>query len=433
MFNPDDLEKLIESFIKLAGSHPWLSVPVLVCAIGLALSIGVKTAKEHFGWVVDVIKGGTRQQRIKLGATFAAVLLAAIVAPVIVTQTQKTKPVFIGIEREVMTKEFTARWMYADEKNGSITYRLVARNNGETEQDVTTIPYHRVNLTGPVTLQVTATLPDGSTRTSSEVRTEIYRDSIDRLIHKGHLVVGIHADDAPGVFCYSTPDSGYQGFDIDFSKIIARKLAAKYMIPYRDPEVVFYHWPELLDQPAKHHIDYAIASISRIQERERRYGIKFTDPYYRTVMGVIRITGNDRDIIPLKRLKLMKLASNRFTTTAAVADRYQLDSRRADTKQEVFALLADGTVEGVLYDYARGIVEAKQRGWHANRIDFSEGGKKPPPDEEYAIAVAPVNERLRLDINDVIRSLDTNRMITTRIENFQRGSGPLAEPARAER
>jgi len=68
------------------------------------------------------------------------------VAPIIVCQTQKTKPVFVGIEQEVMTKEFTARWMYADETNGLVKYCLVARNNRETEQDVATIPYHRVNL-----------------------------------------------------------------------------------------------------------------------------------------------------------------------------------------------------------------------------------------------------------------------------------------------
>jgi len=73
MFNPDGLEKLVKSVIKLAGSHPWLSVPILVCAIALALSIGAKTDRKYFGWVIDIVKGGTWQERITLGAIFSTV------------------------------------------------------------------------------------------------------------------------------------------------------------------------------------------------------------------------------------------------------------------------------------------------------------------------------------------------------------------------
>src|SRR5579864_1200412 len=178
MFTPDELTKTVNSFIQLCSSHPWLSVPVVVVGISLAIAIAVKTSREHFGWVIRVLRHGTKKERLQLSAVAGVVLALAVLAPIIVIHAQQPKPYFVGIEPEVMTREFTARWQFAGDQGGSVKYHLIASGTNKTEDAWTTIPYHRVTLTGPISLRVIAKTKTGSTVSSDEVRTEIYSDSV---------------------------------------------------------------------------------------------------------------------------------------------------------------------------------------------------------------------------------------------------------------
>jgi ABC-type amino acid transport substrate-binding protein len=247
---------------------------------------------------------------------------------------------------------------------------------------------------------------------------EIYRDSVQRLQATGRLLVGIHADDNAGIFCFNSPDAGYQGFDIDLSKEIARRIAAKHGIPYQDPEFLFYHWPELLSEPGTNDVDFIIASISRTPEREEKYGLRFSFPYYTTQLGLVEKQGPTNKVTYAELTK-MKLASNSTTTAAAFADALKLHATQAPTKQEVFALLADGKVDAILYDYVRSLPEAKSRQWTSRPIDYATipAGIRPAA-EQYSIATAPLNDTLLADINEAIAAIDTKKMIDQRVQEF---------------
>ena len=282
-----------------------------------------------------------------------------------------------------------------------------------------TIPYHRVGLTGKVTLTVTAISKDGSSVTSDPQTLEIYRDSIERIKATGVFIVGIHADDNPGVFCYNSPDAGYTGFDIDLSREIAAKLKQKYGLSRLEPKFVFYHWPELLDEPAKHSVDFIIASISQTPEREQKYGLRFSRPYYTTRVGLIRQSGSNSQPVKYTELLRLSVAANRFTTASMFADSLKLRVTKADTKQEVFALLADRRVDGIIYDYVRSLSEASARGWQASEVDYETiPVRLRPKPEQYAVAFAVGNDELRSDVDDILSGIDTKQMIRQRINKY---------------
>jgi ABC-type amino acid transport substrate-binding protein len=420
--NIDDILKTLRSFLELVEKHPYLSVPILIVAIVLTIASAVKGAKEQLGWVFEIVKSGTYRQRIGLVASICLIVAIAVAVPKLVLTYHRPKPIFLDMKSNVLTREFNARWTYAEDHNGNVKYRLVAESQGGREEAQTTIPYHKISLTGLVKLQVTAVINDGSKRVSDPVTISIFRDSVQRLKSTGHLVIGIHADDNPGVFCFNSPDAGYQGFDIDLSREIARQIAAKYGVPYQEPSFSFYHWPELLEGPGSFDVDFIIASISRSAERQQKYGLRFSAPYYSTKVGLIQRAGAASEISYTDLVKLA-VAANSTTTASSFADRLKLHVTKADTKQDVLALLADGKVDGVVYDYVRSISEAKARGWISREIDYNSiPTLLRPAGEEYSVAVAPVNDQLLSDINDVLKHLDTNAMIEKRLERLKNGT-----------
>ena len=85
-------------------------------------------------------------------------------------------------------------------------------------------------------------------------------------------------------------------------------------------------------------------------------------------------------------------------------------------------MLADGKVDGIVYDYVRSKSEAKARGWSSVEIDYSSiPANLRPTSEQYSIALAPVNDALLNDIDDVLIHLDTTGMINSGIAQI--GSG----------
>jgi ABC-type amino acid transport substrate-binding protein len=422
MPNIDDVFKALRSLLEFTAGHPYLSIPIIAIVIVMTLASFIKSFKEQLGWVVNIAFSGTRRQRLVLLLVAGCIAVVAVVAPILVLHYGRPKPVFLDTKAVVLTREFNARWSYPEDRNGNIKYHLVAESPDIHQEVSTTIPYHKVGLTGRVKLQVTAIHSDGSERTSDPIYIEIYRDSIQRLKATGQLLVGIHADDNPGVFCFNSPDAGYQGFDIDLSKEIARHISAKYNLPYREPKFLFYHWPELLSAPSTYDVDFIIASISKTSERESNYSLRFSSPYYTTELGIIQ-KGGSTTKVTYADLKKLSLAANSTTTAAKFADALGLHAIKAPTKQEVFALLADGKVDAILYDYIRSLQEASSRHWSRREIDYASiPTRLRPSGEQYSIATAALNDALLNEINNVIATIDTKKMIDDRVRDLAQSS-----------
>jgi ABC-type amino acid transport substrate-binding protein len=418
MPNIDDIFKAFKSLVEFIGAHPYLSIPIVAIMLVMTLTSLGTSFKEQLGWIYDIIRQGTRRQRAVVVAAAVCITLIAIASPVVVLHYRRPKPIFLDIKPVVLTREFNARWSYSEDHNGNVKYHLVAESSEGQEEAFTTIPYHKVGLTGRVRLQVTATNKDGSESTSDPVFIDIYRDSIQRLKATGQLLVGIHADDNPGVFCFNSPDAGYQGFDIDLSREIAKRISAKYGVQYREPAFLFYHWPELLSEPSTNDVDFIIASISKTPEREEKFALRFSSPYYTTELGLVQKDGPTTKIAYADLLKL-SLAANSTTTAAKFAKSLRLHATMAPTKQEVFALLADDKVNGILYDYIRSLPEASSRRWISRQIDYTSIPTQfRPPAEEYSIATAALNDTLLTEINNVIAAVDTKKMIDDRVREL---------------
>jgi len=194
-------------------------------------------------------------------------------------------------------------------------------------------------------------------------------------------------------------------------------------MPFKEPQFLFYHWPELLSAPGSFDVDFIIASISNTPARQDLYGIRFSKPYYTTRVGLILKQTLPGLKITYSELSRLTVAANSTTTASSFVDTLKLSHvKKAGTKQEVFALLADGKVDGIVYDYVRSKSEAKARGWSSVEIDYSSiPANLRPTSEQYSIALAPVNDALLNDIDDVLIHLDTTGMINSGIAQI--GSG----------
>lgn len=162
-------------------------------------------------------------------------------------------------------------------------------------------------------------------------------------------------------------------------------------------------------------MDFIIASISKNPQREAAFGLRFSIPYYSTQLGVIARDGATSDLT-YNSLLHMTLAVNATTTAAQFAERLKLTAIKEPTKQEVFALMADGKADGILYDYVRSIPEAAARGWVSRRINYDTiPAQLHPVAEDYAIATAALNDGLLSEINSAINANNTHAMIEEKI------------------
>ncbi len=167
-----------------------------------------------------------------------------------------------------------------------MTYLVSLKNQHTGEvvmEDETRLPYCVVRIIqGRLAIKVSALRNGDVWSTSKEVVTEIYPNWVERLQATSRLVVGVHTDRTKGAFCYLDERDGWSGFDIDLINYVTDILSKRFGVENLKPDFRYYPWPEIFEAPRANDVDIIIASISRTDERQRKYDLIFSDPYFET-------------------------------------------------------------------------------------------------------------------------------------------------------
>jgi|SRR5882724_279937 len=408
---------------------------------GLAIVAGL-FALVSFGWgAIKVIDGlwaaarrflrtesrFARPLRILALVAISLVVIAVIAIPTLVRKAARTRPIITGPRGRVLDQRPVARWEYADAQPDT-RYRLTItdRETGRTIHQCTQQTVLPLALDGRLSLKVAIYAAGTQTQDcesinvqaeSNDVPIELFHDSVDRIRHLKTLSYAIHHDVSDGLFCYER-NGQYLGFDRELVELIASALKHEYgldelkLIPYE------YSWEQIFEAPRSAQVDLAIASISITKQRQDKYAVLFSRPYWSSELALItsRTTG---DLRPFLTYALADLQGKRIgyhkTTTAAdfVPMLTQALSgtttfHPAQDNEQLFGMLSNGEVDAVLYDLDRSWSAAPIGSkWIPARLDLQPLGYK---SEQYGLMFASLNGRLKTDVDQALAGIGPDRI-----------------------
>ncbi len=363
--NRGDIKSSLNELVgRILSEYPRLTLPVAVVFGLLGLATIGKTVVELFVWAYREWHGP--------GLILAALAVVAVSAAAIslVRFAISPRPKILELPAHYLSRSPRVRWEYPDDPFRSASYEVLIKLPGTEELKRINVPERMrqiglPGLTGRVEVSVDALVDGKKVGSSRPARTEIYRDSLERIRDTKKLRVAVHADPGEEIFCFYQ-DGQWQGFDIELSRLIASELShdqgmecAIDVVPF------FYQWPAVISAPNEHEVDMAIASVSITKDRVNEYGINFSKPYAVSGLGVIgyeRVFADRKpgDSIRLKALKGQVIAVHRETMAAKFVDKIKEDPRYRDIQvlsaadnDELRELLRDNTVSAVIHDYQR--------------------------------------------------------------------------------
>ena len=435
---PGKFRESLNDALGLISEYPRLALPVGVLFALFGLASVSKTLIDGFGWAYSV--GGI------LGVCVVGGIFAAVSAVVIriVKGAIAPRPTIQPLPAHYLSRSPIIKWEYKLEGERRTSYELDVQELNTGEKKIIPVPerMHQIaipGITGPLEISVYALVDGKRIRRSNVVRTEIYRDSVQRLFETGRLRVAVHTDPAEEIFCYYQ-DGRWQGLDIDFATLIASELQHDRAIARPlAVEYSFFEWPAIIVAPNQHEVDMAIASISISAERSKEYGVYFSVPYAESKLGIVAYSRTfagkkPGDLIYLELLKGKRIGVHKETMAQAFIEKAakgpgygDIEIQPAQNNDELRELLRDNAVDAVVHDYYRAFT-LLEGGMAVYRLDRDSDVR---PDE-YGIAFSRVNMMLLEKVDTILKKhqLRIRTILDRRIED--RARAILAEDQGAE-
>lgn len=426
----EDLRSFLMWYRDLSVTHPRFAVVLsLFALIGFGWA-AFKVISELWTAIRHFLQMEGRFARpLRILSLVVTVLLgiAVIVAPSIVRNTIRAKPEIRSPRGRVLDQRPVVRWDYADAQSDT-RYRLTItdRESGRTVQQCTQQTVMPLSLDGRLSLKVAAYSARSQARScesisvqaeSNDVPIEVFHDSVDRIRHLKTLAYAIHHDASDGLFCYEK-DGQYLGFDRELIERISSVLKKEYgltelkLIPYE------YSWDHIFEAPRSAQVDLAIASISITKQRQDKYDVLFSLPYWTSELAIIvsRPLGDLRPSLDyaVADLKGKRIGYHKSTTAADFVPTLSRALgkttifRPADDNEQLLDMLANGEVDGILYDLDRSwSIAPIGSKWIPARLDLQPLGYQP---EQYGIMFASLNGRLKADVDQALSGIGRDRI-----------------------
>ncbi len=426
----EDLRSFLIWYRDLCLTHPGLAI---VAGLFAVVSLGWGAFK-----VIDELLAAARRflqaqgrfvrpVRVLALVGVGLLVIAVVAIPSFVRKAARAKPVITAPRGRVLDQRPVVRWEYADAQPDT-RYRLTItdRETGRTVHQCTQQTVLPLARDGRLSLKVEAYTAGnqahdcGSIKVQAEsgdVPIELFYDSVDRIRHLKTLAYAVHHDASDGLFCYEN-DGQYLGFDRELLELIASELQREYdldelkLIPYE------YSWEQIFEAPRSAQVDLAIASISITAQRQAKYDVLFSQPYWTSELALIvsRPTGDLRPFLnyPVADLKGKRIGYHKTTTAADFVPTLSqalsgtTTFRPAEDNEQLFGMLSNGKVDGVLYDLDRSWSAAPIGSkWIPARLDLQPIGYRP---EQYGLMFASLNGRLKTDVDRALAEIGQARI-----------------------
>jgi ABC-type amino acid transport substrate-binding protein len=406
--------------------HPWVTITITFLLVVIVI-LCVFQATRGILEIVVAAKGDRRRALVSLGLAVGVLVLLFWAACWIFQELTRPRPIITSKTGKVLSPDYSLEWTYPDEQNGTVQY-FVSIIDKETGNSVPPrlelLPNARVAQPGNMLVQVQAVAPDATKVNSEVAEVDWYHDSVERIQKTGELVVGIHADNSEGLFCFRTATLqpyddrlsgeriGYDGFDIDLIKEIKKGLEGTLGLGPLKLKLVFVPWPDIIQRPNQFDVDFAIASISITPERAEQ--MLFSQAYWKSSMAILQpkssVSQSDGETFSFDNFDEQTIGVHQGTTELDFIKRLKKDKpnlkfREARNNTELFAMLQSGEVTAVIYDYDRSWAEIKTHpNWISRKINYDDLTRHhiAVSQEEYGIVFAKVNNKLCAQVNRVL-------------------------------
>jgi ABC-type amino acid transport substrate-binding protein len=392
-------------------------------------------ATQLWGALTDVravlwAQGG----RAALAAQLGFVVLGSVVVVLLAYWILLPRPKLVDLPSQQFAKDFVVlKWDYDAHVPGVTHYEvLLDYGFGFKRRSPTETRYAAVAHFGEFLVKVRAKARGKFSRTSDCVRVSVYRDALDRILKRRRMVVAIHPDNTEGFFCRIEPPGNddregkpeYQGLDIQLVDGFRRHLEKDGKGPIA-VQYLLLKWDEILAEPGRCEIDFAIASITISQERAARHRLLFSRPYWHSrlalVYDITRAKGDDKKALlaqnpfPVRCLHALDgVGVHSDTTATEIVAAHCANATIARTNPELFKALTNAEVQAVVYDEERVKSElSKHPSWKAVTLDEDV--------QAYGIAMAPASTDLKQALDDFLEGWE---------EKARKATSRTIEPAR---
>jgi len=248
---------------------------------------------------------------------------------------------------------------------------------------------------------------------SAPVKVTQYDSVYDRIRTTGQLHIYMSDAQDQDVFKWEK-NKGVQGVDIMVAQLILRDLPAP-----KGLRITPAKWNELLPAVKEGKADFVISTLTRTLERERKFHVVFSEPYFCTTYALMYRVGTQD--APIRSMIAGKTVGAQLATTdsrlakvllaemIANGSRFELKNDYANTEDLVQALHR-GEVDFILVDtaFAYG-AQLKSRQNRIDRLDFTEFARDDMPKsmqdeyaQKYGVAFRNDEKGLGRVINDSI-------------------------------
>jgi ABC-type amino acid transport substrate-binding protein len=341
---------LWELLVTLAQKHPvvsFLLVFVVLFIVGVQLRTFWTTVSTDYA--------------ARPGLVLGAVALLAVGA-IILTGFLATRPPAVvrlllpPAGSDIIGESVTVTWGLAyrdanDEKPANqVSYVVQYRSGGTTHDARNFVQYQAFQPPeGQFEWRVRATAHDGEAQEflsdwSPWQTNYFYRSARARIRMTGTLRVGVSKDYLEPFVYYNETLNGLDGIDIRVIQSLRPLLAKALGVPTIDAKYIPNAWLEgNSDDLGSGATDIAIGDTSIVPERETKYHIKFTKPYWFDKMALVSYRTR-----PIKDISTTRLTAWRGTTYEQVAQQLTSTYESSTNIPEMLDKLAQGKVDGFI-------------------------------------------------------------------------------------
>jgi ABC-type amino acid transport substrate-binding protein len=425
--------KLEDKLTSLSLNRPILAGLVILILIMVGGSVVISKLIELYKKFFD----SWIHSRAALATLASCIVLAAMASAGIVLNLRRATepvPVFILPDSDtVVGRPLLLNWTYDHGSNPVVRYAVESAadktfRTGVTSEGITDGSFTVVrNINAKRFFRVRALDADQRMLSgwSQPLAITQFDSSKVRIINTRHVEVYISNEFNEGIFKFVSNDrmGTLKGFDIALAEEIVKSLPSHLnfdgVLTYSRTPMPF---ADLLDMLNSGRADMVIASISSHPARERRFGIKFSQPYFCTTQSLIfphaRPNKPIRDIIVGKRIGIPTgTASENLMDRLAQEMPGQFQLFPFGQTVEMIDAIAKASVDAGVTDTPFAILASLQ--YPNNHLeyqefrapdDFPKGFVPNDMSERYAVAIRAGESELLQAIDEIIDEMRAERL-----------------------
>lgn len=412
--------QLRDKLTALSNSSPVAATILIFIMVFIGVNIlvtqTIELRRKFFGeWMHNALAW----IGLAIGALIAALTSAGLVVDM--RRASAPVPILVVDTDTVIGRPLLLSWKYDYPEESSVHFEV----QGATDRyfrNVLKMLYRsgRATLVGSVNKKLfwrVRAVDDGRlpvSNWSSPVLITQYDDSLSRIADTRAVNIYVSKAFNQGIFEYEADDGTLKGFDLAVVRHIVSELADRlHIMAPITPNTLYVDWQELLGAPKSGHADIIISAISARPEREDKYSIKFSRPYYCTTQSILfrsaPLTRPIPTVIENKRIGVVTK-----TTSEDMLRKFpgKFSVRPYDEGDRMIADLAKGELDFALIDTP--MARAAELQYGAHKLNFRElvadadvpaALSREMRQDRYAVAVRAGEPKLIEAIDGIIEDM----------------------------